>query len=100
MNKTEFIAEVAKQTGLPHAKADEAVNAVLDVLTQALTKGEKVTLTGFGSFEVRHRAARPGRNIRTQEKITIPASNHPAFTAGALLKAAVSGKHVTKAAKK
>jgi len=93
MNKTEFVAEVAKKTGLSHAKADEAVNAVLDAVTEALVKGDKVTLTGFGSFEVRERAARPGRNIRTQEKIMIPAGKHPAFTAGAVLKSAVSGKH-------
>ena len=93
MNKTEFIAEVAKRTELSHAKADEVVKAVLDAITEALVKGDKVTLTGFGSFEVRERAARSGRNIRTQEKITIPAGKHPAFAAGALLKAAVSDKH-------
>jgi DNA-binding protein HU-beta len=93
MNKTEFIAEVAKKTGMSHVKADEAVNAVLDAITEALIKGEKVTLTGFGSFEVRQRAARPGRNIRTREKIMIPAGKHPAFSAGAVLKAAVSKKH-------
>jgi DNA-binding protein HU-beta len=93
MNKTEFIAELAKKTGLTHAKADEAVNAVLDAISEALVKGDKVTLTGFGSFEVRERAARPGRNIRTQEKITIPAGRRPAFSAGALLKEAVAKKH-------
>jgi DNA-binding protein HU-beta len=100
MNKTEFIAEIAKKTGMSHAKADEAVNAILDAISAALKKGEKVTLTGFGSFEVRHHAARPGRNIRTQEKITIPAGNRPAFSAGAVLKAAVNTKAKTKPANK
>jgi len=100
MNKTEFVAEVAKKTGMPRAKADEAVNAILDAITAALKKGEKVTLTGFGSFEVRHHAARPGRDIRTKAKITIPAGKRPAFSAGAVLKAAVSKKAASKPAKK
>lgn len=100
MNKTEFIAAIATKTGLPRAKADEAVNAVLDLITDELKKGEKVTLTGFGSFEVRHHAARPGRDIRTKQKITIPAGKRPAFSAGSLLKAAVSTKSKAKPAKK
>ncbi len=99
MNKTEFVDDVAKKTGMPRAKADEAVNAVLDAITEALKNGDKVTLTGFGSFEVREHAARPGRNIRTQEKITIPAGKRPAFSAGAVLKATVSGKPAAKPSK-
>lgn len=99
MNKTEFIDNVAKKTGMSRTKADEAVNAVLDAITEALKNGEKVTLTGFGSFEVRERAARPGRDIRTKQKITIPAGKHPAFSAGAVLKATVSAKPAAKAAK-
>jgi DNA-binding protein HU-beta len=96
MKKSDFVAEIAKKTGMSRAKADEAVNAVLDAITDALKSGDKVTLTGFGSFEVRHRAARPGRDIRTKQKITIPASNRPVFSAGAVLKAAVSTKSASK----
>jgi DNA-binding protein HU-beta len=96
MKKSDFVAEVAKKTGMSRAKADEAVNAVLDAITETLKSGDKVTLTGFGSFEVRHRAARPGRDIRTKQKITIPASQRPVFSAGAVLKAAVSAKPASK----
>ena len=92
MKKSDFVAEIAKKTGMSRAKADEAVNAILDTITHVLKSGDKVTLTGFGSFEVRHRAARPGRDIRTKQKITIPASKRPVFSAGAVLKAAVSDK--------
>lgn len=92
MKKSDFVAEVATRTGVPRAKADEAVNAMIAVITETLQKGEKLTLTGFGTFEVRERGARPGVNIRTKEKITIPASKRPVFSAGAVLKASVSGK--------
>ena len=93
MKKSDFVAAVAEKTGMSRAKADEAVNAILDLITETLKSGEKLTLTGFGSFEVRHRAARPGRDIRTKQKITIPASKRPVFSAGAVLKEAVSLKH-------
>src|SRR5260370_25860057 len=96
MKKTDFIEEVAKKTGMPRSKADEAVNAFIDTITEALKTGDKVTLTGFGTFEVRHRAARPGRDIRTKQTITIPASQRPVFSAGAVLKAAVSTKSASK----
>jgi DNA-binding protein HU-beta len=96
MKKSDFVAAVAHKTGMSRAKADEAVNAILDLITDTLKKGEKLTLTGFGSFEVRHRAARPGRDIRTKQKITIPASKRPVFSAGAVLKAAVSKKPAKK----
>ena len=96
MKKSDFVAEIAKKTGMSRAKADEAVNAVLDAITDALKSGDKVTLTGFGTFEVRHRAARPGRDIRTKKAITIPESQRPVFSAGAVLKAAVSTKPATK----
>src|SRR5579863_2290985 len=99
MKKSDFIAEYGKKTGMTHAKADEAVNAVLELITETLKKGDKLTLTGFGSFEVRARAARPGRDIRTKQKITIPASKRPVFSAGAVLKAAVSSKHAAKPSK-
>ncbi|MHB8625405.1 MAG: HU family DNA-binding protein [Aggregatilineales bacterium] len=100
MKKSDFVAAVATKTGMSRAKADEAVNAILDLITETMKKGEKLTLTGFGSFEVRHRAARPGRDIRTKQKITIPASKRPVFSAGAVLKSAVSTKHEDKSAKK
>ena len=92
MKKSDFVAEIAKRTGVPRTKADEAVNAMLDVIAETLQHGDKLTLTGFGTFEVRERAARPGINIRTKEKITIPASKRPVFNAGAVLKSKVSGK--------
>ena len=92
MKKSDFVAAVAQKTGMSRAKADEAVNAILDLITDTLKGGDKLTLTGFGSFEVRERAARPGRDIRTKQKITIPASKRPVFSAGAVLKAAVSNK--------
>jgi|GEM_PF-128058 len=92
MKKSDFIAEVAKRTGVPRTKADEAVNAMIDVITDTLRSGDRLTLTGFGTFEVRERAARPGINIRTKEKITIAASKRPVFNAGAVLKNAVSNK--------
>ncbi len=90
MKKSDFVVEVAKRAGIPRTKADEVVNHVLDIVSDTLKQGEKLTLTGFGTFEVRARAARPGINIRTKEKITIPASKRPVFNAGAVLKAAVS----------
>ncbi len=92
MKKSDFVAEVAKKTGMSRVKADEAVNAVLDVIMDALKTGEKVTLTGFGTFEVRDRAARMVTDIRTKQKRMTPASQRPAFSAGAVLKAAVSAK--------
>ena len=92
MKKTEFVAEVAKKIGMPQNKANELVNAVLEVITETLKAGDKVTLTGFGTFEARKRAERSGRDIRTKQKITIPASVRPVFTAGAVLKEAVHPK--------
>lgn len=100
MKKSDFVVAVAEKTGMSRAKADEAVNTILNLITETLKKGEKLTLTGFGSFEVRHRAARPGRDIRTKQKITIPASKRPVFSAGAVLKEAVSIKHDKSAKKK
>ena len=90
MNKTELIAAVAEKAGLSKKDADAAVSAVFDAVTAELAKGEKVQLIGFGTFEVRERAAKTGRNPRTGETITIPASKVPAFKAGAALKNAVA----------
>ena len=92
MKKSEFVAEVAKKIGMSQAKTGELVNAVLDVVTETLKAGDKVTLTGFGTFEARLRAERKGRDIRTKASITIPAGKRPVFTAGAVLKEAVHPK--------
>ncbi|NLZ71643.1 MAG: HU family DNA-binding protein [Clostridiaceae bacterium] len=86
MNKTELVAAVAEETKLSKKDSQKAVNAVLETITNELEKGEKVTLVGFGTFEVRNRAERQGRNPATKETITIPASKSPAFKAGKGLK--------------
>ena len=86
MNKTELIAEVAAKTGLAKKDAEKAVNAALDTVTDALAKGDKVQLVGFGGFELKHREARMGRNPKTKESIEIPASKVPVFKAGKALK--------------
>ena len=89
MNKTELIAEVAKKCGLSKKDAEAAVSAVIEAITEALTQEEKVQLVGFGSFEVKVRAERLGRNPKTKEEIHIPASKTPVFKAGKALKDAV-----------
>ncbi|MBO5034630.1 MAG: HU family DNA-binding protein [Oscillospiraceae bacterium] len=86
MNKTELIAATAEKANLSKKDTEAAVNAVIDVITEALKKGDKVQLVGFGSFETRERAARVGRNPKTKETIKIPASKVPAFKAGKALK--------------
>ncbi|WP_409360003.1 HU family DNA-binding protein [Fructobacillus pseudoficulneus] len=88
-NKQELIDSVAMKTGLTKKDADKAVAAVLSSIEDALKKGEKVQLIGFGNFEVRQRAARKGRNPQTKEEIQIPASKVPAFKPGKALKDAV-----------
>ena len=90
MNKTELIAAVAEKTDLSKKDADAAVSAVLDAITDALKAGDKIQLVGFGTFEVRNRAAKQGRNPRTGETMTVPASKVPAFKAGKALKDAVA----------
>ena len=72
MNKAELIAAIAAKTGETKKSAEETINAFVDVVTESLTKGDKVQLVGFGSFEVRKRAARKGRNPQTKEEIKIP----------------------------
>ena len=89
MNKTSFVANVAEQAGLTQKQADAALNAVLDIIVEELKKGEKVQLTGFGTFEVRERAAREGRNPATGETIQIAAAKTPAFKAGKKFKDAL-----------
>lgn len=90
MNKAELIAAVADKTGLSKKDSDAAVAAVVDVITESLVQDEKVQLVGFGSFEVKSRAARMGRNPATKEQIEIPASKIPVFKAGKALKDAVA----------
>ena len=92
MNKAELIAAIAAKTGETKKGAEEAVNAFVDVVTEALAQGDKVQLVGFGSFEVRKRAARKGRNPQTKEEIKIPASKAPVFKAGKALKDLVNNK--------
>lgn len=86
MNKAELIAAVAAKAGISQKDAGIAVAAVLDEIKDALKKGDKVQLVGFGSFEVRAKAARTGKNPRTGETINIPASKAPAFKAGKAFK--------------
>ena len=86
MNKTELIAEVAKKCGISKKDAEIAVSATLDTITNALKEGDKVQLVGFGSFEVKKREARMGRNPKTKEAIEIPATTIPVFKAGKALK--------------
>ncbi len=89
MNKTDLVAAVAAKAEISKKDADAAVKAVFDAITGALADGEKVALVGFGTFEVKTRAARTGKNPRTGEEIKIAASKVPSFKAGSALKGAV-----------
>ena len=89
MNKTELIAAVATKAGLSKKDADAAIGAVVSTIADALKAGDKVSLVGFGTFEVRARAARMGKNPQTGEAIKIAASKVPAFKAGKALKDAL-----------
>ncbi|MDQ7830002.1 MAG: HU family DNA-binding protein [Armatimonadota bacterium] len=89
MNKEQLVEKVAAKTGLTKKDVLETVNTTLDTITSTLRRGEKVTLVGFGTFLVRRRAAREGRNPQTGAKIRIPAKRVPAFTAGKELKSAI-----------
>lgn len=91
MNRTELIDALAAKTGSSKADAGRNIAALIEVITATLKKGDKLTLVGFGTFEVRKRAARNGRNPSTGAAIKIKASKAPAFKAGATLKAAVNG---------
>ena len=89
MNKTELVEAIASSTELTKTDVDKVVTALVDVVTDALAKGDKVSLKGFGNFEVRTRSERTGRNPRTGETMTIAASKAPAFKASSALKKAV-----------
>ncbi len=86
MNKAELIAAAATKAGISQKDAGKALAAILDEIQDALKNGDKVQLVGFGSFEVRAKAARKGRNPKTNEEIDIPASKCPAFKAGKAFK--------------
>lgn len=90
MNKNELVASVAEKAGLTKKDAEKAVGAIFESIQQALVEGNKVQVIGFGTFEVKERPARMGRNPRTNETIQIPASKNPAFKAGKALKDAVN----------
>ena len=89
MNKADLVSKVAEKAGLSKKDAEKAVVAVFDGIQAALKAGDKVQLVGFGTFEIRKRGARTGRNPRSGETIQIPASKVPAFKAGKALKDAV-----------
>ena len=86
MNKTELIAAVAESAGLTKKDAERIINASIDAITAALVKGEKVQLSGFGTFEAKEREARVGRNPHTKEAIQIPATRVPDFKPSKALK--------------
>ena len=90
MNKTELVSAMAERLGASKKHSEEALTVALDLITEALAEGEKVQLVGCGSFEVRERAPRIGRNPRTKEEVTIPASKAVQFKSGKVLKRAVA----------
>lgn len=91
MNKAELINKVSEMAEVSKKEAETVITATFDAITDALKDGDKVQLVGFGSFEVKKRAARVGRNPKTKEPIDIPASTVPVFKAGKVLKEVVSG---------
>ena len=91
MNRSELVAAMAEMTNSTKVDADKTIAALVDIITATLKKGDNVALVGFGTFEVRKRAARNGRNPATGAPLKIKASKAPAFKAGATLKAEVNG---------
>lgn len=89
MNRVELVASIAEKSGITKKDAEAVLSATIESIAGALKKGDKVQLVGFGTFEVRARAARKGRNPSTGKEITIPAAKIPAFKAGKALKDAV-----------
>ena len=90
MNKNELISAVAEKSGLSKKDAAAALDSVIAAISESLAQGEKIQLVGFGTFEIKERAARSGKNPRTGETVEIPASKAPVFKAGKALKDAVS----------
>lgn len=91
MNKTELIAAAAENSGMTKKDTERVINAAIDAIAAELAKGNRVQLSGFGIFEVKHREARVGRNPRTKEAIEIPASRTPVFKPSKALKDTVGG---------
>lgn len=89
MNKNELVASVAERAGVTKRDSEKVVNALIDAIQDALALGDKVSLVGFGTFEVRARGSRTGRNPQTGQSITIPASRVPGFKAGKQLRDAI-----------
>ena len=96
MNRKELVEALATKTESTKADAERAVAGLIDIISGTLKKGDSITLVGFGTFEVRKRAARTGRNPKTGEELKIKASKAPAFKPGATLKAAVNGTKAKK----
>lgn len=90
MNKAELISSMAEKSGLSKKEAEKALNAFMESVEEALKNGDKIQLVGFGSFEVKDRAERKGRNPQTKEEIIIPATRVPVFKVGKALKDAVN----------
>lgn len=90
MNKSELVTALSEKTQVSKKSAETSLNALIEIITDELKKGEKIQLVGFGSFETRKRAARKGRNPQTKEEIKIPASISPVFRAGKALKDTVN----------
>lgn len=90
MNKSDLIGSVAEKTDLTKKDAEKAVNAIFQTIEDALARGDKVQLVGFGTFETKERAARIGRNPRTGQEIKIPATKVPGFKAGKALRESVA----------
>ena len=92
MTKADLITKIAEKSELSKKESEKALNAVIAAITDALTEGDKVQLTGFGTFEVRDKKEKEAINPRTKEKIIVPARKSPAFKAGKALKDAVDAK--------
>jgi DNA-binding protein HU-beta len=92
MTKAQLVEKIAEQSRLSKTDAESALNAFINVVTEALKEGDNVTLVGFGAFKVTEKKARTGRNPKTNEPVEIPACKAPKFTAGKNLKDAVNGK--------
>jgi DNA-binding protein HU-beta len=98
MNKEELIKQISVKAKVSQKEAGECLNATIEAISSALAKGDKITLVGFGTFQVRERAAREGRNPRTGAVLKIPAKKSPVWTAGKTLKERVEGAKKAKAA--
>jgi DNA-binding protein HU-beta len=92
MHKNEFIKQLAKETTLPQKEVNQVIKGAVDLIARRLKNGDKVVITGFGTFEVRRRRARRGVNPKTKERITIPETQTPGFTASNTLKLSVLGQ--------